>query len=235
MIDQKSVAAIVLTAGEGRRYASTSVINKTFEPLLGTPVFMYSVLSFDAHPSVDRLIVAARPDQIPEVSRLLSDAALTKPWEVIPGGASRRDSVLACLRQSAEDYVIIQDGARPMLRRRYITEALTALSEYPGATIAVPASDTVKLADENLCVKATPPRACVWLVQTPQAFHRERLLQAHLQLDDPSLATDDCVVLERLGERVRLLRGDTDNRKLTFPEDKEILSASLRVLLQETP
>lgn len=233
MTDRKNAAAIVLAAGESRRYAGESGVNKTLEPLLGQPVLLYSVRAFDRHPLVDRILVAARPGQIAAVREILDGADLSTPWQVLLGGADRRGSVLACLAACTEDYVIIQDGARPLLRERYITETLGALAEVPGASVAVPASDTVKLAGKDRMVLSTLPRAQTWLVQTPQAFRREVLLRAHAALDDPAAATDDCVALERIGEPVRLIPGDTDNRKLTFPEDRELLALALQSFSQE--
>ena len=102
--------------------------------------------------------------------------------------------------------------------QRMLEDCLAALEEADGATIATPSRDTVKLADEEGYAEATTDRSRTWLIQTPQAFYREELLAMHRALGDGperGQITDDCMLLERAGRRVKLVPGCCRNLKTT--------------------
>ena len=127
--------------------------------------------------------------------------------------------------------VLIHDGARPLVTERMLEDCLAALEEADGATIATPSRDTVKLADEEGYAEATTDRSRTWLVQTPQAFYREELLALHRALGDGperGQITDDCMLLERAGRRVKLVPGRRENIKITTPEDRELAEFYLK-------
>ena len=96
----------------------------------------------------------------------------------VAGGATRRESVLNALKATNADIVLIQDGARPFLKSEYIDGCLAAMEQCPGATVAAPCTDTIKISDEYGLVKTTTNRADTWLTQTPQCFDRLTLLQS---------------------------------------------------------
>ena len=110
-------------------------------------------------------------------------------------------------------------------------EQKAALEEADGATIATPSRDTVKLADEEGYAEATTDRSRTWLIQTPQAFYREELLALHRALGDGperGRITDDCMLLERAGRRVKLVPGSCRNLKITTPEDRKLAEFYLK-------
>lgn len=127
--------------------------------------------------------------------------------------------------------MLIHDGARPLVTDQMLEDCLAALEEADGATIATPSRDTVKLADEEGCAEATTDRSRTWLIQTPQAFYREELLALHRALGDGperGQITDDCMLLERAGRRVKLVPGSCRNLKITTPEDRELAEFYLK-------
>ena len=112
-----------------------------------------------------------------------------------------------------------------------LAEQKAALEEADGATIATPSRDTVKLADEEGYAEATTDRSRTWLIQTPQAFYREELLALHRALGDGperGQITDDCMLLERAGRRVKLVPGRRENIKITTPADRELAEFYLK-------
>ena len=127
--------------------------------------------------------------------------------------------------------VLIHDGARPLVTEQMLEDCLAALEEADGATIATPSRDTVKLADEEGYAEATTDRSRTWLIQTPQAFYREELLALHRALGDGperGQITDDCMLLERAGRRVKLVPGRRENIKITTPADRELAEFYLK-------
>jgi 2-C-methyl-D-erythritol 4-phosphate cytidylyltransferase len=134
----------------------------------------------------------------------------------VAGGERRRDSVRAGLDVLECDIVCIHDAARPLCPPELFGSVVAAAKEHGAATAAIPCVDTIKEVRDGM-VLATLDRRTLVAVQTPQAFARDLLMRAHAQ--DDSDASDDCVLVERLGAPVAVVAGDARNRKITTAED----------------
>ena len=210
------VSGIILAGGSSTRYGTGE--NKTLVELLGRPVLEYSLRVFLAADVVDEVVLAAKAGEEAALRKLAEGLCLQKPVTVVTGGADRAASVEKALAAARGERVLIHDGARPLVTERMLEDCLAALEEADGATIATPSRDTVKLADGEGFVAATTDRSRTWLVQTPQAFYREELLALHRALGDGperGQITDDCMLLERAGRRVKLVPGSCRNLKIT--------------------
>ena len=177
------------------------------------------------HPRAAQIVIACRGEDRPAIREIIRAAQeatgeKTVPVLLAPGGESRQESVLNALKEAESPLVLVQDAARPYIRREYIDACLEALKEADGCAAAVPSRDTVKLTDENGYVTATTERARTFLVQTPQGARREALLDAYTRCGGEAV-TDDCSLLEKAGYRVKLVPGGPDNIKITFLEDLE--------------
>jgi 2-C-methyl-D-erythritol 4-phosphate cytidylyltransferase len=138
---------------------------------------------------------------------------------VVAGGATRSESVRAGLAAvPAEATVVcVHDAARPFASAALYGRVVAAVSA--GADAAVPAlavTDTIKIVDRDAVVVATPERASLRAVQTPQAFRADVLRRAHASGGE---GTDDASLVEAIGGRVVVVDGETDNRKITHPDD----------------
>lgn len=145
----------------------------------------------------------------------------------IPGGARRRDSVaigLDSIGVTAE-LVLVHDAARPAASVILAKAVLARLSrgDVEGVVPALAVTDTIKVVDGDL-VTATPDRAALMAVQTPQGFRVEALRAAH-QLDGE--ATDDAELIERWGGKVAVIEGEPSNLKITYPHDAELIRKHL--------
>jgi 2-C-methyl-D-erythritol 4-phosphate cytidylyltransferase len=142
----------------------------------------------------------------------------SKVADVCPGGDERQQSVAVGLGRIKDcQWVVIHDGARPLVTEDLIKNGLEAAKESGAAVAAVPVTDTIKLADDNGFVMGTPPRKSLWAVQTPQVFRFDIITEAHQKAQ--GMATDDASLVERLGYRVKLYMGSYDNIKITTPSD----------------
>ena len=211
------VSGIIAAGGSSTRFGTGQ--NKTLCLLAGRPVLAYSLRTFLASPAVDEVILVARSGEEQAVRALAQSLAPQKPVAVVTGGADRVASVQKGLAAAKGEIVLIHDGARPFVTEKMITSCLAALEGADGVTTAIPSRDTVKLADETGNVIATTCRRETFLVQTPQAFYREQLLRLHRTLSDRDTVTDDCMLLERAGLRVKLVAGSERNLKITTPND----------------
>ncbi len=236
MYDQKKVAVILAAAGSGKRMGPE---DKLYLPLEGIPVLARSACIMEDCSFVDEIVVSLRSGQEDRFQREVTDRfPLTKLRCVALGGAERTDSVNAALNAVSDDVdlVLIHDGARPLADEALIQRVLEAASRHGAAVPAVPLKDTVKTVQpcaEGLVVTATPDRAGLRAVQTPQGFDASLLRDAYHQcLSGPDASklsfTDDASLVEAIGHPVYLVEGSEDNLKLTTPPDLERAASILR-------
>jgi len=193
-------------------------LDKVLTPLAGKPVLAWSIEALQKSPQVDRIVLVNSQSNLEPVRCLVVDRKWTKVAEVCLGGSRRQDSVAAGLKLLGDcAWVIIHDGARPLLTRRLIEDGLKAAEETGAAAAAVPVTDTIKLAGEDLKVIETLPRSRLWSVQTPQIFRRDIINAAYRHSQDD--VTDDSALVEQSGHTVKLYMGSYDNIKITTPQD----------------
>lgn len=210
-----SVTAIIVAAGASRRMGFDKLSYRLPD---GRTVLETSCALFAAHPAVDELVLVAGGNR-PQCEAIA--AACPKPCTVVQGGATRADSVRSGLAAAKGQLVAIHDAARPFASAEIITAALQAAAECGAAAPAVPVKDTIKIADQDGKVVATPDRAMLYAVQTPQCFDRALYLQAleAVSGEKASLVTDDCSLFELASLPVTLTAGDYANLKITTKED----------------
>lgn len=217
------VAVIVAAAGESRRMAG---IDKIFTPLQGKPLLAHSVDIFERSPAVVSIVLVLRSDLHPQAQLLVRQQGWTKVIGIAGGGARRQDSVrngLALL--SNVDWIAVHDGARPCLDAAILSRGLAAVRETGAAIAAIPAKDTIKVVGAGNLVESTPNRETLWQVQTPQIFRASLLRAAYASLT--SDVTDDAMLVERLGHKIKVFMGSYENLKVTTPEDLTVASVFL--------
>ena len=222
------VSVIFPAAGAGRRMKADR--NKVLLELSGVPILLRTLRRFSAVPAVAELIVVVAKDEIAFVEGMLEKAQGLKPWCVVQGGAERQYSIangMAHLAANA-DIVLVHDAARPLVSLAAIEAVIFAAREKGAAIAAVHAKNTIKVVGEDGRVEATPARASLWEVQTPQGFRREILQRAYEKAaQDGFLGTDDASLVERIGEAVFVVESDYGNLKITTPEDLWMAEALL--------
>ncbi len=221
MNSEPKVSAIIVAAGESRRMNG---IDKVLAPLGDRPVISYVLAAFDGCKSIDQIIVVVNEKSLEACQQLITKEGLSKPIDVCVGGKRRQDSVAAGLKQlKACDWVVIHDGARPLVTKELIKQGLEAAQETGAAIAAVPITDTIKVAGDNKIVYQTPPRQDLWTVQTPQVFRFDIISKAYQKAKGE--ATDDASLVEQAGFMVKLYMGSYGNIKITNPEDLLIAEA----------
>lgn len=225
-------AALVLpAAGSGTRFGGETP--KQLLPLAGLPILRRSAEAFAG--LVEEVIVPVSPALHDAVAAMLAPCAALFRVRLVPGGATRQDSVHAGLlaTDDAIAVVLIHDAVRPLVPRRCIAECLAALIAHPAALVAVPCVDTVKRSGDQRSgdqrtVAATVPRQDLWLAQTPQGMQRTAALAAFARARSEGWqCSDDAQIMERAGFTVALVAGDVRNRKITTPDDLAVAEAIL--------
>jgi len=227
-----TTAAVVPAAGRGERLGPGTP--KALRDLGGLPILVHAVRALVSARSVDLVVVAAPPDDggVDDVRLLLADHVPMANVVVVPGGASRQQSVALALDHLplSVDVVLVHDAARPLVPVELIDSVTSAVRA--GASAVVPVlrvSDTIKEIDPGGRVVRTIDRSVLRAVQTPQGFDRQLLAEAYLSaaaegIDD---LTDDAGLVERMGHTVVVVPGHEEAFKVTRPFDLVIAEAVL--------
>ena len=224
MILDRTVTAIILVAGNSTRFGQNR--NKNFELVNNKTILSYSINAFNKNKFIDNIIVVIKKDDKEIVEQIIAKENITKKIDIVLGGNSRQESVYNAIKNLASDIVIIHDGARPAIKQEYINNAIEEMNNFAGVTIGVKSKDTIKITDDNGIVTNTTKRSNTWIVQTPQCFNREILLELHEKYKETEV-TDDCMLLEKDGHKIKIIEGDYTNIKVTTYEDINIISQFL--------
>lgn len=218
------VSAIILAAGVGTRFGAPEA--KVWARLAGRPLLGHVIDAFARSGDVDELVVVVRAG---DEHRLRDLPEVGVPLHVVHGGERRADSARAGLSQARGNYVLIHDGARPLVSPELIRRVLAAAGRHGAAVPILPVSDTVRYAHNSYLQNEPVDRTGLVRVQTPQGFRRDLLAQAYAQAVGEDLPDDAAAVLA-LGHPVATVPGDPANLKVTWPEDlrlaERFLSAS---------
>lgn len=195
---------------------------KQYLPLLGKPLIQHTIDIFSSHPSITQVYVLLAAGD----SHVLSGCQ-----PLYCGGGTRAATVLnglQCLSLGQKDWVLVHDAARPCLSVETLNRMLEALEEDAvGGLLAVPVADTLKRGDAGQRVVQTLSRENVWQAQTPQMF-RYGILKQALEAMGNDIVTDEAQGVERLGFLPKLVLGERNNLKVTFPEDMEMAKMVLQ-------
>ena len=224
----KDTAALLVCAGNATRRGG---IHKILHPLGNTTVLHLALQSICACADIACAVVICREQDIAAFRQSIAEIepALPVPVTVTAGGATRQQSVRNGFAVIPADIalVAIHDGARPLILPADAERVIAAARETGAASLGVPVKDTVKVVREGI-ICDTPPRAELYLTQTPQVFRRSLYADAMLLAAEQGKDyTDDCQLVEALGNAVTMVTGDYSNLKLTTPEDFAIAEALL--------
>lgn len=218
------VSAIIVAAGESQRMGE---IDKMFAPIAGRATLVRVLDTFQACRKINHIIVVMSSRNIEEGRRLVAAERWSKVKDIVLGGPRRQDSVIEGLRRTKEaDWVIIHDGARPLVTIDLIEKGLAAARETGAAVAAVPITDTVKYAKKDDIVIRTLDRQYLRAVQTPQVFRADVIRNTYKFT--PGEVTDDSALVEKAGYRVKLYMGSYANIKITTPDDLAMAGALLK-------
>ena len=220
--------AIIAAAGAGTRMASDRP--KQFLLLAGTPVIVHTLKAFEQCDSIHEVIVVLPAEQSAGFLSMAGKYGLRKLARVVPGGATRAESVkrgLMSVRAATAEIVAVHDGVRPVVTVDEIDRTVLAAREHGAAIVVASVTDTIKEVRDQSVVR-TLDRSLLRRALTPQCFRYELLRDAyqHADVNDPSL-TDESALVEQLGHSVSVVDGSARNIKITTAEDLVIAEAIL--------
>lgn len=209
--------AVILAAGIGSRFGGET--KKQYTPVSGVPCLARTVSAFEECSLIDEIILVGEPS---EILPIIEGYGFKKITKTVPGGATRQDSALRGFDEISPkaDFVAIHDGARCLITAENVESVVRAAYKSRAAAAAHKSEDTVKVSDDSDKIADTLDRDKIWLVQTPQVFSADVYrVCAYMAKKDGASVTDDCMLCERLGFKIKLVECGRNNIKLTSPDD----------------
>ena len=215
---------VIVAAGTGSRLKLK--IPKALVVLKRKPMVCWSLDVFQKCSLIDGIVLVGNKNYLSSFKKIAK--GFSKVKAVIAGGAMRVDSVRLGLAATDNDtrFVLVHDAARPLIDEASVRRLLETLKTYKAAILATPVKPTIKMVNKDLCVQSTLPRPLLWEAQTPQGFDREILIKAHSQRLKEEI-TDDAMLVEKLGIKVKVVMGQVRNIKVTTAEDLQLAGRML--------
>ncbi|SIN97648.1 2-C-methyl-D-erythritol 2,4-cyclodiphosphate synthase [Parasphingorhabdus marina DSM 22363] len=208
---------MIVAAGKGER--ASQDIPKQYVPVAGKPMLRHSAQSLADHPMIDRIWIVIGDGQAETAKKAMSGI---ENYRLVTGGDTRQQSVsnglAAITAGGGTDHILVHDAARPFLAASVIDRLLDALDAKPAAIPVLPTVDTT-IRIENGLAAETLDRSGLWRVQTPQAFHFDKLVEVHQQTEKSADASDDAQLIRACGYDVAIVEGDDQLRKFTTRQD----------------
>ena len=205
------IGVIITAGGTSSRYGNT---NKLLEKINDKTVIEHTVSAFKKS-KVDEIIICANKSIMEELKNMFPDL------KIIEGGASRQESVYKGLQAVTCDYVLIHDGARPMIKPEIINKTIDMVINKKAVSVMTKTTDTIKEVDKSGKIIRTIDRSKLYNTQTPQAFEYNLIKSVHEKLEGQNF-TDDAGMVEHLGYDVYIVEGDYKNIKITTKSDLEL-------------
>ena len=229
-------SAVILAAGSGERFGM-EFGPKQFCPVCSVPALVHTLRAFEASSYIHEIIIVTRDADIQRCREYADQYGITKVTKVIAGGNDRQASAKRGFDAIAEKskYVAIHDGARCLITTEMIDDTIRSAYEHGAAIAAERSRDTIKIATETDFAKDSPNRNTVWLAKTPQVFLADMYRAAVYTAEKDNVrATDDSMLVERLGFKVKMVECGNENIKLTTPNDLIIAEAILQRRQEES-
>lgn len=212
------VSAIIVAAGNSTRMGLGK--SKQFIEICGEPVIKHTLRAFEISDVIDSVVVVCREQDENDIKSVIRSGGFGKVKAVVYGGETRdisvKNGVLACDERTT--HFAIHDGARPLISDKDIKAVVNEAVKCKAAALGTLVTDTIKVVDEDNSIISTPDRSTLRAVQTPQVFEKELYLKALAKGSNKGI-TDDCQLVESIGEKVKIVIGSEKNIKLTTQDD----------------
>ena len=229
MIKNLKTTAVIVAAGSGTRFGQ----DKLLMNLNGKEVFVWSVGAFLLD-FIDEVIIVCQAEKRPIYQNVLRQRGLEdRRINFVDGGEQRWQSSLKGIQAATGDLVAIHDGARPLVKADLIAQSLSAAAQAGAALVAAPATDSIKLVNDNLENFSAIDRQTIWLAQTPQTFRKDLILAAYdlAQKSNYQQMTDESELITKfLKKPVQIIKSDNTNLKITYPFDLQVAEILARML-----
>lgn len=230
LLPRPHTTAVILAAGEGSRMREATGVAKQWMTLRGMTVLERSVAAFEHCPHIDEIVVVVPRGQGDRAAEILRKMGVCKVRAVVAGGKTRQHSAYNGARRASgkTKFIVIHDAARCLISSVDISAVVRAAYADGAATLGVPVTDTVKRVNQKGYIVETKDRRELWLAATPQAFAFPMYMAAAVSaLRDGREVTDDNMLMESIGQRIKMVAPQGEALKLTTKRDLYLADAIL--------
>jgi 2-C-methyl-D-erythritol 4-phosphate cytidylyltransferase len=211
--------AIILASGSGSRFGSN--IPKQFTKIHEKTLLEYCIEPFEQTEEIDKIIIVVTPEYKTFAKEIISKNNYKKIVNILSGGEIRKDSSYIGINSIKENEanVLIHDCARALISPKIIKECIKGLKEYNAVDVAIPVTDTILETTDGI-IESIPDRTNLMASQTPQGFKLSLIKKAHELSKNDTNFTDDCGLVIKYGlAKIKIIKGDKENFKITYPQD----------------
>jgi 2-C-methyl-D-erythritol 4-phosphate cytidylyltransferase len=212
---------IIPASGSGSRFGSK--IPKQFLKIESKEILTLTIEKFHSIKNIDEIIISSRKDFFKKIISIVDRNDFYKVSGIVEGGKTRHDSVYSALKIldcDKNDILIIHDAVRPFISREKILEMMNEAVRFNSVIPGIAVADTIKRTDKKNFVTETIDRNNLWSIQTPQFFRYEILIDAFEKANRKKFkGTDESMIVENAGYKVKIVEGEKGNIKITIKED----------------
>ena len=238
MEKEKKVVALLTAAGVGSRMKQD--IPKQFLHIENKPLIIYTLEAFQAHPSIDAIIVVCLKGWNDILKSYAKQFNIDKLKHIVNGGETGQESIKNGLDElekyySEDSIVLIHDGNRGLVTQEIISDALSTYSQKKSAVAAIPCTEAVFESEDGMSSITEIPRERLYRTQTPHVYSLEKMLWAHREAQKKNITNTaaTCSLMKALGEEIHFSKGAERNIKITTTEDIDIFKALLHMRREE--
>ncbi|MBM7698842.1 IspD/TarI family cytidylyltransferase [Kurthia huakuii] len=231
------IYAGILAGGKGTRMGNVPM-PKQFLTLNDKAIIIHTLEKFILNNRIDKIFIAVPKDWVQYTKDLVKKHQLDLPKvAVIQGGTDRNDTIMNVIAAidsanglSDDDILITHDAVRPFLTHRIIEQNIDAGLEFASVDTVIEAIDTIVESQDGEFITQIPVRSHMFQGQTPQTFNIKKLQELYnsLSQDEKEILTDACKIFAIKGEKVKLVRGESYNIKVTTPYDLNVANSILK-------
>jgi len=226
--------SIIITAGGGGERMKNK-INKIFLVLGEKPIIFHTLKTLEKMSLIDEILITIKKENLVQLKKIINQAGFKKIKKIISSKKNRQESTWKTLqylkqkRKSENDLIGIHNAVNPLVTKNEIKAVFQTAAEWGAALLATPAKDTIKICQENLLVKKTPLKKLIWHAQTPQVARFGLFFKAFKKAaQEKNWGTDDTMLIERLGKKIKVIPCSEQNFKITYPKDLILAEEILR-------
>lgn len=226
---EEKLALIIPAAGSGKRLGTD--LPKPYLEINDKTILQHTLEKFVEVAGLSEVVISTSDEFLEQTSQILIEVFPNIKTDVVLGGSERQDSILNAIKVLSDQvgYVAVHDAVRPFVETDLIKTCFQMSKKYGAAILALPAKDTMKISDKSGFVADTPDRSVLWHAQTPQIFEINLIKKAYKNaLENDLSGTDDSYLVEIVGGKVFLVKGNSKNFKITYPLDLELAKLLLK-------
>lgn len=217
---------VIAAGGVGSRFGAD--IPKQFVEANSVPVIAHTISKFQNSGFISDIVIVAHKDYLVFCNDIVKAFNFSKVSSIIEGGATRQQSVYRGIKAIDCTYVLIHDAARPLVSISDIDKCCNLLLDNDACALGAKLVDTVKYSEDGEYISSTVDRSKLWSIQTPQCFKRDVIIKCHKNaVFEKFEATDDCMLAERYGVKVKLVEASGVNLKITDYKDLAVTEVLL--------